>query len=121
MVPVPRAWAPSVSGSHSSFLSALIMPAVFVDPSAYPPLFREVGGDGFLLVRVSGPSVGHASRRPAGLGCREVGNRTQDLLIFAKAPQSKAGLGSLGSAVCTGGSAGLRDAFLILGPERGIV
>lgn len=47
----------------------------------------------------------------------EIGPRT----IFAKATKLKAGPGRLGSAVCTGGSAGLRDAFLLPWPEREIV
>lgn len=41
--------------------------------------------------------------------------------IFAKATKLKARLGRLGTAVCTGGSAGLTDAFLLLRPERDIV
>lgn len=41
--------------------------------------------------------------------------------IFAKATKLKAGPGRLGSAVCSGGSASLRDASFFLGPERGIV
>lgn len=47
----------------------------------------------------------------------EIGPRT----IFAKATKLKARLGRLGTAVCTGGSAGLTDAFLLLQPERDIV
>lgn len=47
----------------------------------------------------------------------EIGPRT----IFAKATKLKAGPGRLGTAVCTGGSTGLRDAFLLLWPEREIV
>lgn len=47
----------------------------------------------------------------------EIGPRA----VFAKATKLKAGPGRLGSAVCTGGSAGLRDAFLLLWPERQIV
>lgn len=50
-------------------------------------------------------------------GMWEIGPGT----IFAKATKLKAGLDRLGAAVCTGGSAGLRDAFLLLWPEREIV
>lgn len=50
-------------------------------------------------------------------GMWEIGPRT----IFAKAIKLKARPGRLGSAVCNGGSAGLREAFLLLAPERLIV
>lgn len=50
-------------------------------------------------------------------GMWEIGPRT----VFAKATKLKAGPDRLGTAVCTGGSAGLRDAFLLLWPEREIV
>lgn len=65
----------------------------------------------------SGPSLQEAV---TGLGCRDVGNRTQDHICKSNKVESRAG--RLGSAVCTGGSAGLRDAFLLLlWPEREIV
>lgn len=58
-------------------------------------------------------------RRLADLaaGMWEIGPRA----IFAKATKLKAGPCRLGSAVCSGGSARLRDAFFFLGPEREIV
>lgn len=84
-----------------------------------PLLFWKMGGFSSLPALVCGPGAGQASRRPTGLGCRDVGHRAQDHICKGNKVERQAG--RLGSAVCTGGSAGLRDAFLLPRPEREIV
>lgn len=69
------------------FFSVLIVPALFPGPA----LFWKAGGDSFLLVLVPGLGVGHASKRLAGLGCRDVGNRTPNRVCKSNKVESRAG------------------------------
>lgn len=105
-----------VAGNPSSFLSAVVAPALSSDP---PPAGFLEGGRGRLPPCPGLWPSGRASRRLPGRGCSDVGNRTQDHICKSNRVESWAG--RLGSAVCTGGSTGLRDAFFLLRPEREVV
>lgn len=117
-VPAPGAWAPSPSKSHSSFCVSSLRRLRSQTPP--PSAFLE-GRRGQLppcpgLQPWSGPCL-QGGWLDLAAGMWEMGPRA----IFAKATKLKAGPGRLGPAVCSGGSAGLRDAFFLLGPERDIV
>lgn len=104
--------------SHSSFFSVLIVPTLSLDPSACCFSRRWEGSFSSLpwsLALEWAMSPGDWLDLPAEMW------EIQPRAIFAKATKLKARLGRLGSAVCTGGSAGLRDAFPLLWPEREIV
>lgn len=93
-------------------MSVLIAPSLFPTPSA---AFLEGGRDqlsphlGLPWFLAREPAMPPGGWLDLAAGMWEIGPGT----IFAKATKLKAGPDRLGTAVCTGGSAGLRDAFLL--------